>query len=55
MTNELRLSNVDSLPTDGARMLTSNIKESEHPGWSDLEKHMNDEQSIDLTFSHLVF
>ena len=36
--NELRLRNVDILPTDGIRMLATKIKETEHPGGSNLEK-----------------
>ena len=46
--NELRLSNIASLLTDGARMPDAKIKEFECPGWIALEKDMNDD-------SHLVF
>ena len=43
--NEFRLRNVASLSTDGIHMLAAKIKESECPGWIDLEKDMNDEQN----------
>ena len=36
--NELIMRNAATLPTNGTRMLDTKIKESEYPGWSDLEK-----------------
>ena len=48
--NERRLNNAASLSTDDIRTLAYNIKKSEHSGWSDLEKNMNDEQKHRLSF-----
>ena len=40
------LSNVSSLPTYGAHMLVAKIKESECPGWINLEKDMNNDSRL---------
>ena len=48
MTNELRVHNVSTLPTDGVRMLAINIKESECPRLMDSEKYVNDEEKHTL-------
>ena len=48
--NELRLRNVAYEDSDGIRILSSKIKESEYPGWSELEDSMSDEQMHRLKF-----
>ena len=47
---ELHLRNYSYEPEDGIHMLASKIKDSEQPGWQELEDDINEEQNHRLKF-----